>query len=132
MSVSPCANFILSEAQSAESKDLKIIMAKPAPKKKKASPPPRERVHLFYTGRVQGVGFRHTTEEIALSLGLTGWVRNLHDGRVEVVAEGSREALDELVERIRQGFLGTHIKKCDCSWERPTGEFSDFCVEFCF
>jgi acylphosphatase len=93
---------------------------------------PACRARVFYSGRVQGVGFRHTAEEVALALGLQGWVRNLHDNRVEVVAEGSKEAIETFLDRIRSGHLGPHIKKCDCSWEKPTGEFSDFCVEFCF
>ena len=101
------------------------------PKSKKA-PVPTHRIHLFFSGRVQGVGFRHATEEIALEMGLVGWVRNLHDDRVEVVAEGAKEKLEEFLKRIHDGFLGPHIKKCVSTWEKPTGEFLDFCVEFCF
>ena len=92
---------------------------------------PTHRIHLFFSGRVQGVGFRHTAEEIALSLGVHGWVRNLHDDRVEVLAEGSKELLEQFMEKIQSGHLGRHIKKCQCAWEKATGEFSDFCVEFC-
>lgn len=104
-------------------------MTKPKSKKKAL---PTHRIHVFYTGRVQGVGFRHTAEEIALDLDLTGWVKNLHDGRVEVVAEGSKAILDLFLERITSSHLGPHIKKCESSWERPSGEFSDFRVEFCY
>ena len=103
-------------------------MAKPASKKTIV---PTHRTRLFFTGRVQGVGFRHTAEEIALSLGLLGWVRNLHDDRVEILAEGSKELLEEFIEKIQASHLGRHIKKCQCIWEKPSGEFSDFCVEFC-
>lgn len=108
--------------------------AKPKSAPKKAAKPamPEHRLHLFFTGRVQGVGFRHTAEEIGLKLGLTGWVRNLHDGRVEIVAEGSKEGLDALLENLSACHLGPHIKKRETAWEKPTGEFTDFCVEFCF
>lgn len=112
-------------------------MSKPKARVKSAKKPakprvPDQRVHLFFTGRVQGVGFRHTTEEIALRIGLVGWVRNLHDGRVEVIAEGGKDGLDEFLENLSVCHLGPHIKKREVRWEKPTGEFNDFCVEFCF
>lgn len=56
-----------------------------------------EMVHIFVTGRVQGVGFRHHTRRAGKRFGLAGWVRNLDDGRVEVFAEGSPEKIDEFV-----------------------------------
>ena len=88
------------------------------------------RAHVFYSGRVQGVGFRYTAEKVALELGLAGWVKNISDGRVEIVCEGSKEKIDELLARIRKSSLGPHIKKVDCQWEPPTQEFQDFIVEF--
>ena len=51
-------------------------------------------MHIFYTGRVQGVGFRYTTKNVALGYEVTGTVRNLSDGRVELIAEGQREELE--------------------------------------
>lgn len=62
-----------------------------------------ECVHLIVSGKVQGVFFRHNTKKKADELGLKGYVRNLPDGSVEVVAEGSKEKLDELVDFLRQG-----------------------------
>ena len=62
-----------------------------------------KRVHAFLRGRVQGVWFRAATREEALRLGLTGWVRNLPDGRVEFIAEGDEAALDELITWCRSG-----------------------------
>ena len=88
------------------------------------------RAHLFYGGRVQGVGFRYTAEAVAHGLGLTGWVKNLPDGRVEVVCEGSKEKIDAFISEIQQGVLGRHIQKTDCVWEDPTNEYDDFRVEF--
>lgn len=88
------------------------------------------RAHLFYGGRVQGVGFRYTAERLALDLKLTGWVRNTPDGRVEIVCEGPKAAIEKLIEQIRSGPLGPHIRKTQCDWLPPTGEFKDFTVEF--
>ena len=56
----------------------------------------KKRLHIYYTGRVQGVGFRFTTEDIASELGVCGWVKNLGDGRVEVVVEAEEELLKEM------------------------------------
>lgn len=60
-------------------------------------------IHCLVSGRVQGVFFRAATQERALRLGLTGWVRNLSDGRVEVVASGPAEAVEELRQWLHQG-----------------------------
>ena len=93
---------------------------------------PSARAHLYYTGRVQGIGFRYTAESIAQRLQLTGWVKNLPDGRVELVCEGPRESIEALVSEIEESSLGRHIQKTDCRWEEPTNEFKDFRVEFCY
>ena len=89
------------------------------------------RAHIFFSGRVQGVGFRYTAERFALEIGLVGWVKNTADNRVEVVCEGAEAKINLLLDRIKQSFLGPYIKKTACDWERPTGEFKDFRVEFC-
>ena len=91
---------------------------------------PLQRAHVYYSGRVQGVGFRYTAEGIALELKLRGWVKNLPDGRVELVCEGSKETIEELFSRIQKSILGPHIKKADVAWETPKNEFTDFTVEF--
>ena len=88
------------------------------------------RAHIFYSGRVQGVGFRYTAERLALGLRLTGWVKNLSDNRVELLCEGPKETIEELLRRIRESAVGRYIQKADCSWEKPTHEFQDFRVEF--
>ena len=90
------------------------------------------RVHVFYSGRVQGVGFRYEAESVAHRLGLKGWVKNLQDGRVELLCEGSREQIEQILSEIQEGTLGRHIKKVDCVWEAPTNEYKDFSVEFCY
>lgn len=89
-----------------------------------------KRVHAFYAGRVQGVGFRFTAEETAKQLGVTGWVRNLRDGRVEVVAEGGEEALQRFLEQIRTGPMCNFIQRAEVLWNNATGEFSEFEIRY--
>ena len=66
-------------------------------------PDPQRRVHALVAGRVQGVWFRKSTQRQAADLGLVGWVRNRHDGRVELEAQGSREAVQGLLAWIEAG-----------------------------
>lgn len=90
----------------------------------------KKRIHVFYSGRVQGVGFRFTAERIAHALGINGWVRNLRDGRVEVVAEGDGPKLTEFLDRIEKGPLQHYIRDADTTWEDSRGEFSTFGIVF--
>ncbi|MBI3316012.1 MAG: acylphosphatase [Candidatus Omnitrophica bacterium] len=99
--------------------------------KKKNSVENLARAHVFYNGHVQGIGFRYTAERLALELGLVGWVKNIADGRVEIVCEGPRETLELFLKKIAESPLGPHIKKRVCEWETPTHEFGDFSIEFC-
>jgi acylphosphatase len=87
---------------------------------------PGGRVHLFISGLVQGVFFRANTQTKAEELGVSGWVKNLADGRVEVVAEGEMKKLEELVAWSRQGPSGARIDTVEVGWEEATGEFSRF------
>lgn len=89
-----------------------------------------KRIHVFYAGNVQGVGFRYTAQDIAMSLGLKGWVKNLMDGRVEVVIEGREKDLKEFLDKILKGQLGRYIKDTELLWEKPTMEFDNFDVAF--
>lgn len=72
-------------------------------------------VQVFYEGRVQGVGFRYSVRQIAKGFDVTGWVRNLPDGRVEVQASGESEEVDAFLQGIRESELGSLIRK-----ESPT------------
>ncbi len=74
------------------------------------------RVYIWVSGRVQGVGFRYFTVEQARRLGVGGSVRNLPDGRVEVVAEGDRAALEALVAAVRNGPPGAHVWDVRVDW----------------
>lgn len=97
---------------------------------KKPVPGPSDRAHVYYAGRVQGVGFRHTAEAVAHRIGgVHGFVKNLHDGRVEMVCEGPKEKIEQVLEGIR-AELGRHVLKENCAWEPPSGSFTDFTVEF--
>jgi len=90
----------------------------------------QSRVHLEIHGRVQGVFFRAGTRERALELNLTGWVRNLMDGSVEVVAEGARQSLRELIAWSRKGPPGAHVVRVDVRDENYSGEFDNFQVKY--
>ncbi len=88
------------------------------------------RLHVTWAGRVQGVGFRYTTEAEALALKLVGWVRNLPDGRVEALAEGPEPKLRLFLERMGAGPMKGYIHQTQTSWEPATGEFRDFQIRF--
>lgn len=86
----------------------------------------RVRAHVWISGRVQGVFFRAHTKEVAEKLGLTGWVRNLPDGRVEAVFEGEEEAVKEAIEWCKRGPPLAKVERVEVRYEDPTGEFKDF------
>jgi len=85
-----------------------------------------ERVHLIISGDVQGVGFRFTAIEVARGLDLTGWVKNCPDGSVEIVAEGPREKLENLITWAKKGPALAKVEDVKIRWETATGEFSSF------
>ncbi len=82
------------------------------------------------SGRVQGVFFRNETQAMAYRFNITGWVRNLPDGRVEAVFEGEKPDVDALVEFCRTGPPGAIVTKVDVTWENPTGEFKSFSIRY--
>jgi acylphosphatase len=88
------------------------------------------RVRVLAGGRVQGVAYRFYAEKHAGRLGITGWVRNLSDGRVEVLAEGSAKAVETFLDRLREGPSLARVETFDVLREPPTGEFRDFRVTF--
>lgn len=89
-----------------------------------------EQLEAHVTGRVQGVGFRYFTMQQARRLGLDGWVRNESDGSVRVVAEGSRESLDEFLVRLRNGPSGARVDGINADWSSACGSFSGFAVRY--
>lgn len=88
------------------------------------------RVHVVITGRVQGIFFRASTRDMANSLGLTGWVKNLFDGSVEAVFEGEISLLKQGVGWCYKGPPGAVVTKVDERWLDYTGEFERFEVRY--
>ena len=88
----------------------------------------RRRMQVFYSGQVQGVGFRYQTRQVAAGFELTGKVRNLPDGRVELVAEGDDVELREFRRAIRESGVGPLIKLEDEIWSEASGEFRGFVI----
>ncbi|MCD6434593.1 MAG: acylphosphatase [Candidatus Diapherotrites archaeon] len=85
-----------------------------------------KRIEAKVYGIVQGVGFRYFVQRIANNLNLKGFVRNLADGSVEVVAEGSKEKLEELLKEIRVGPPLSRVDSVEVEWKEPLNEFSKF------
>jgi len=77
-------------------------------------------------GRVQGVGFRYFAKNMAEGLRLTGWVRNLPDGTVEVMATGPLPALEQFMQCLKTGPLGSRVEKVDFQWLGEPRKFEDF------
>jgi acylphosphatase len=88
------------------------------------------RAHLFIDGRVQGVFYRAFTREIAHSLGLDGWARNLRDGRVEALFEGEKAAIQTAIQACYAGPAGAKVTKIDVQWETYTGDEKGFSVRY--
>jgi len=90
----------------------------------------KARIHIFVSGRVQGVFFRAETEARARELGLFGWVRNLEDGRVEIIAEGEKEKLEKLLEWAKRGPTLARVDSIYFEWEEYKGEFKNFEIRY--
>ncbi|MBA7680015.1 Acylphosphatase [subsurface metagenome] len=88
------------------------------------------RKHVIIKGRVQGVFFRATTQDRALALGLTGWVRNTRAVNVEAVFEGEEENAAKLLRWCQRGPPGAVVKEVQVKSEVYTGEFSTFSIEY--
>lgn len=84
----------------------------------------------YFSGHVQGVGFRYTVKNIALRHDVLGYVRNLPDGRVELVMEGPETEMEELVNEVCDRMTG-YVKKVDKVDFPATGEFAQFCIRHC-
>ncbi len=88
------------------------------------------RIHACISGRVQGVFYRASTYEKALSLGLKGWVKNLPDGRVELVAEGPHDKIEELLKWCKQGPPGARVTNIEVEMEEPSRDFTGFSIRY--
>ncbi|HIJ11456.1 TPA: acylphosphatase [Candidatus Woesearchaeota archaeon] len=90
----------------------------------------KKRLGMIITGHVQGVFFRDFVKTHATELGVTGYVRNMQDGRVEVVVEGEEEHLITLLELCVKGPSSAHVTKIEKEWEECTGEFNTFTITY--
>jgi len=79
------------------------------------------RAHVYISGKVQGVGYRLSTQEEAVKLGLTGWVKNLPDGRVEAVLEGEATAVEQMIQWSHQGPRAAIVRDVIVERETPEG-----------
>lgn len=86
-------------------------------------------LRALVSGVVQGVGFRWSARDKAASLGLSGWVRNTEDGRVELVAEGGAEELERFSGWLREGPPGARVERVETEAIRPSGAFRSFRIE---
>jgi acylphosphatase len=82
--------------------------------------------HILVIGFVQGVGFRRFLRSKAKNLGLTGWVRNTNDGRVEAIVQGSKEKIDELLPLLKKGNILSQVKSIQCEFVDYNEHFIDF------
>lgn len=86
-----------------------------------------KRARIFFSGSVQGVGFRYATMNVARSFNVTGWVRNRSDGRVEILAEGLASDIETFILAI-EDEMGGYISKKELTWEDSTGEWQQFAI----
>ncbi|MBU0476461.1 acylphosphatase [Patescibacteria group bacterium] len=84
------------------------------------------RAHIFVRGRVQGVFFRKNTCQKAKEKGITGWVRNLDDGRVEAIFEGEKEKVEEILEWAGKGPVWAKVDDLEVDWQESKNEFASF------
>lgn len=84
------------------------------------------KAHIFVSGFVQGVGYRHFVRKKARELGLTGWVRNLPDNRVEAVFAGSKEKINEIVALCKKGPFLSEVEDVEVLWEKEIEKFTSF------
>ena len=90
----------------------------------------QKRIHIFVTGRVQGVFFRQSTKVMAIKNNAKGWVRNLDDGRVEIVAQGETQDIDNLAHWCKTGPANSRVDEFELSEENISDEFENFEVRY--
>ena len=83
-------------------------------------------VHLIVSGMVQGVGFRYYVHHAARRHYLNGWVKNMHDGRVEVLAEGDERELGEFIQEVKKGSRFSTVEEVSVDWQTCTNKFRNF------
>ena len=89
-----------------------------------------KRIHIFVTGRVQGVFFRQSTRVMGIKNNVNGWVRNLDDGRVEIVGEGEESNINSFIDWCKTGPANSRVDEFELSEENITNEFKIFEVRY--
>lgn len=89
-----------------------------------------KRAHILVKGLVQGVFYRSTACQVGRQLGLTGWVKNLPDGRVEIIVEGEQEKIEEFIKWCWKGPPSARVDNVDVSYFEAFGEFNDFSIVY--
>ncbi|NTU42654.1 MAG: acylphosphatase [Nitrospirales bacterium] len=90
----------------------------------------KARAHLYISGTVQGVFYRAFTREVARSLGLFGWGKNLFDGRVEAVFEGPKEKIESAITRCYAGPPSSRVTNIEVSWDEPLEHLREFIIRY--
>ncbi len=88
------------------------------------------RAHVCISGRVQGVFYRSTTRDRAEQLGLTGWVRNTSDGKVEAIFEGEETAIKDMIVWCHKGPRSADVSDVTVEYQKFLGEFEEFCITY--
>ena len=88
------------------------------------------RAYIIISGRVQGVFYRAFTRDLALTLNLNGWVRNLYDGSVEAVFEGEKKAIEQAIQECHSGPPGARVTDITVHWETFVGDQKGFMVRY--
>ncbi len=88
-----------------------------------------KRLHIYVSGKVQGVGYRAFLLDKAKSLDIVGWAKNLDDGRVEIIVEGSEDKLGEFLNYVTTGSKASNVEDVQVDELSPTGEFSSFLIQ---
>ncbi len=89
----------------------------------------KETAHIYFSGRVQGVGFRFTCRSLAIKHSIKGWVRNMPDGRVELLAQADSEKIIAFLNDLRKEFKG-YILNEETEWLKPEEDYKDFGIRF--
>ena len=88
----------------------------------------KKTVHIFFSGMVQGVGFRFTTRAVANRYRINGWVKNTYDSRVEIIAQGKKEDIDDFVDDLKQEF-SRHVSDVDITQIEPSDDYNSFQIK---
>jgi acylphosphatase len=90
----------------------------------------KARSHVFIEGMVQGIFYRAFTRNIAYSLSLNGWVKNLRDGRVEAIFEGKKDLIEQVIKKCYEGPPGAQVTNIEVKWEEFIGDLKGFTIRF--